>query len=162
MKPLTDCIEMIGRLLLIAHDPSPNLQRLRRALLDGARAGGPELDIGYVAALQTNAQDVLQSNAVMLLTPENLGYMSGGMKDFFDRCYHPLLDRTQGLPYALVVRAGSDGTGTRRAIESICSGLKWKAVQAPLICRGGWREQFVRQSRELGETLAAGLEAGIF
>ena len=55
-----------------------------------------------------------------------------------------------------------DGTGTRRAIESIISGQKWRLVQSPLIFRGEWNEDFVRQAEELGEAICAGLDAGIF
>jgi multimeric flavodoxin WrbA len=88
--------------------------------------------------------------------------MSGALKDFFDRIYYPCLEKTQGLPYALYVRAGHDGTGTRRGVETIVSGLRWRAVQEPLICRGEWREDFVDPCRELGTLIAAGLEAGVF
>jgi hypothetical protein len=62
----------------------------------------------------------------------------------------------------LYIRAGMDGTGTSRAVERITTGLRWRAVQPPLICRGGFREEFVGQCEELGTLMAAGLEAGIF
>ncbi len=110
----------------------------------------------------TGPDHVLAADAVLLLTTENLGYMSGAMKDFFDRCYYPLLDRTDALPMALVVRAGHDGTGTCRAVASITSGLRWKEVHAPVVCRGQWDPAFVDQARDLGSFMAAGLEAGIF
>ena len=97
--------------------------------------------------------------AIILGTPENLGYMSGALKDFFDRCYYPLLEKTEGLPYALFIRAGSDGTGTRRAVESIATGLRWRKAREPLICRGPWREEFVDEARELGALMAASLDA---
>ncbi len=154
---------MIGRLLIVAHAPSANTRAMRDALLEGARA--PEIEEVETRALspfETRPDDVLQAKGVILLTPENLGYMSGAMKDFFDRCYYPCLDRTQGLPYALCIRAGSDGTGTRRGVETIVTGLRWRAVQEPLICRGDWRPEFVDQCRELGALMAAGLDAGIF
>jgi multimeric flavodoxin WrbA len=151
------------RLLIVAHVPSENTTRLRDAALEGARS--PEIEGVEVVALtpfEAGPRDVLAANAILLGTTENLGYMSGALKDFFDRSYYGVIEETEALPYALYIRAGLDGTGTRRAVESIASGLKWKAVQEPLICRGKWQESFVDQVRDLGMAMAAGLEAGIF
>jgi len=154
---------MPKRLLIVAHAPSPRTVELRDAVVRGASA--PESsDVGIVMRppLQAVADDVLAAQAVILGTTENLGYMSGALKDFFDRIYHPCLERTQGLPYCLYIRAGQDGTGTRRAVESIATGLRWRAVQEPLICRGPFQDIFAAQCEELGMAMAAGLEAGVF
>ena len=151
------------RLLIVAHAPSPNTLRLREAALAGARS--PEIagvETTTASPFDVGPDDVLAADAVLLGTTENLGYMSGALKDFFDRVYYPVLDQTEGLSYALYVRAGHDGTGTRRAVESIATGLRWRAVQEPLILRGQFREEFVGQVEELGMLMAAGLEAGIF
>lgn len=151
------------QLLVVAHAPSPNTGRLRDAVMDGAR--DPDIsgvDVRWVAPLEAGPDDVLAADAVILGTTENLGYMSGALKDFFDRSYYPCLDRTEGLPYAAYIRGRHDGTGTRRAIESITSGLRWRAVQEPLMLIGDWDEAFTAQCRELGMAMAAGLEAGIF
>lgn len=151
------------QLLLVAHAPSPNTLRLVEAVLAGAR--NPDIQgitVRHLPPLQAAAEDVLAADAIILGTTENLGYMSGALKDFFDRIYYPCLEQTQGLPYATYIRAGHDGTGTRRAIETIVTGLRWRAVQPPLICRGDFREDFVAQCEELGSYMAAGLEAGIF
>jgi len=154
---------MPKRLLIVAHAPSINTQRLRDAALAGARSPEVEgVEVEAQSPFETTPEHVLAAQAILLGTPENLGYMSGALKDFFDRCYYPCLEKTQGLPYALYIRAGSDGTGTRRAVESIATGLRWRAIQEPLICRGPWREEFLAQCRELGMLAAAGLEAGIF
>lgn len=150
-------------LLIVAHIPSANTRRLRDAVEQGAR--DPEITGVAVRALtpfEAGPDDVRAADAVILGTTENLGYMSGALKDFFDRSYYPCLEHTQGLPYALYVRAGHDGTGTRRGVETIVTGLKWRAVAEPLICRGAFDEAFVGQCRELGTLMAAGLEAGIF
>jgi len=159
MGPMAD----FKQLLIVAHTPSPNTERLRDAVIRGARS--PEIagvNLRFVAALQARAEDVTQASAIIIGTTENLGYMSGGLKDFFDRIYNPCLEKTHGLPFAAWIRAGSDGTGTRRAIETITTGLRWRAVQEPLILKGEWREEFVGQCEELGLAMAAGLEAGVF
>lgn len=151
------------RLLIVAHAPSPNMQRLRDGALEGAR--DPEIDnveARWIAPLEAGPEDVLAAGAIILGTTENLGYMSGALKDFFDRCYYPCLEKTQGLPYAAYIRGRHDGTGTKRAIESIASGLRWRAVQEPLMMIGDWDEAFVEQCRELGMAMAAGLDGGIF
>lgn len=151
------------QLLIVAHDPSPNTRRLVEAVLQGARHEDIEnVEARHVRPLEAVPTDVLAADAIILGTTENLGYMSGALKDFFDRCYYPVIEQTEGMPYATYIRAGMDGTGTRRAIESICTGLSWKPVQDPLICRGEWREEFVEQCRELGLYMAAGLDSGIF
>jgi len=151
----------VKRLLIVAHAPSDNTLSLREAVARGA-SGETGVDVKVIAPLQAGPDDVLAANAVILGTTENLGYMSGALKDFFDRSYNPLLERTQGLPAALYIRAGSDGTGTRRAVETILTGLRWKLVQEPLLCKGPWQPAFVTQCEELGAAMAAGLAAGIF
>lgn len=150
------------RLLIVAHAPSLNTQRLLDAVIAGARSPDIEnVEVCALPPLQAGADDVLAANAIILGTTENLGYMSGALKDFFDRIYYPCLEQTQGLPYALYIRAGHDGTGTRRGVETIVTGLRWRAVQQPLICRGAWDDAFVGRCEELGLTMAAALEAGI-
>ncbi len=151
------------RLLVVAHAPSPNTQCLLDAVLDGARSPGIEnVDVRGVSPFQAGPEDVIIADAVILGTTENLGYMSGALKDFFDRIFYPCLEKTQGLPYALYVRARHDGTGTRRGVETIVTGLRWRAVQEPLICRGEWHEAFADRCRDLGAGIAAGLDVGVF
>ena len=149
-------------LLIVSHAPSPNTRRLRDAVLSGARHPDIEaVDVVVKTPLETTPQDVLACHAIILGTTENLGYMAGLTKDFFDRCYYPCLEQTQGLPFAFYIRAGHDGTGTHRAIDSISTGLRWKLVQEPLICRGEYQPTFEEQCQELGLYMAASLDAGI-
>ena len=149
-------------LLIVSHTPSPNTRKLRDAVLSGARHPDIEaVDVVVKTPLETTPEDVLACHAIILGTTENLGYMAGLTKDFFDRCYYPCLEQTQGLPFAFYIRAGHDGTGTHRAIESITTGLRWKLVQEPLICRGEYQPAFEEQCQELGLYMAASLDAGV-
>ncbi len=151
------------RLLVVGHAPSVNTRRLFDAVVEGASSIEIEnVEVMAYRPFDVQPEDVQAAQAVILGTTENLGYMSGALKDFFDRIYYPCLEHTPGMPYALYIRAGHDGTGTRRSIESITSGLGWRAVQEPLICRGDWQDAFVTQCQELGTAMAAGLEMGIF
>jgi len=150
------------KLLIIAHCPSKNTKSMGSALLKG----GQHNDIKNVLTVikspfDCNAQDVLQSDALILFTTENFGYMSGALKDFFDRVYYPCLaDKKQNdaKPYAMVIRAGLDGTGATLAVTNIIAGLKWREVQPITLCKGDFETHFVEQCRTLSLTMAMSLE----
>lgn len=150
------------QLLIVSHAPSPNTLTLRDAIAQGASHEDIEnVEVTVLAPLDAGPDDVLACDAIILGTTENLGYMSGALKDFFDRSYYPCLEKTQGLPFAFYIRAGHDGTGTLRAITSITTGLRWRLVHEPLICMGDFQADFIVQCEELGLTMAASLDAGI-
>lgn len=115
-------------------------------------------------ALETEAQDLLECDALIFGSPEYFGYMAGALKDLFDRTYeslrgHPRIFRK---PYAVFISAGNDGEGALRSIERICVGYQFRKVQPPILARGVLTEEILSKCRELGQTLAAGLEVGIF
>lgn len=152
---------MSKTLLIVYHAPSPNTQKLVEAIQSSAGEACEDITIKAIPALECQPEDTLKADAILLFTTENLGYMSGGMKDFFDRNYYPCLEEKQGTPVVAVIRAGHDGTGTERALRTILTGLKWRWVQDPLICRGDWQEDFIEQCEELAQAFAVSLEMGI-
>ena len=149
-------------LLIITHAPSENTQKLADAACASAQHPDIEVKVVCQRPQDTQPEDVLQADGVLLGTTENLGYMAGLTKDFFDRCYYPVLEHKQGMPFALYIRAGFDGTGTQRAIKTITTGLRWQWINEALILKGEWQEGFCDQVEELAMTFAAGLEAGIY
>ncbi|PNK60235.1 flavodoxin family protein [Psychrobacter sp. FDAARGOS_221] len=150
------------KLLIVAHAPSPNTKKLAQAAFDGADHQHIDVEVVLKAPQDTQPEDVLAADALLLGTTENLAYMAGLTKDFFDRCYYPVLEKKQGLAFAVYIRAGHDGTGTKRALTTITTGLRWQWTQDALILKGQWEDEFVDQVAELAMTLAAGVEAGIY
>ncbi len=149
-------------LLIVAHAPSPNTEKLAQAAYQGANHADIDIKVILKSPQQTQPEDILAADALLLGTTENLSYMAGLTKDFFDRCYYPVLEEKQGMPFALYIRAGFDGTGTKLAMKTIITGLRWNQIQETVILKGDWQDQFVEQVEELAMTLAAGVEAGIY
>lgn len=147
-------------LLIIANTPSANTLQLRTAVADGAASAETEPIV--LSPFEARAEHILQAGALILGTTENFGYMSGAVKDFFERIYYPCLEHTQGLPIALYVKAGNDGTGALTSMERIILGLRWRQVQAPLVMKGELKPEFLAACTELGAGMAEGLKLGIF
>lgn len=154
---------MTKKLLIVANTPSPNTSLLAESVLRGARHPDIEgIEAILKAPLEAGPDDVLTADAVIIGSTENFGYMSGVIKDFFERIYYPCLEEKQGLPYCLYVKAGNDGQGAKNSMEKIITGLRWNQIQEPLVLSGKYQESFATACEELGMTVAAGLEAGIF
>jgi NAD(P)H-dependent FMN reductase len=148
-------------LLYIAHAPSPNTVLLRDTTRDRIKATtGVQLVIK--PPLDATAEDAMAADAVLIGTTENIGYMAGATKDFFDRAYNPLLEVSAGKPVAIYIRAGLDGTGSKRALDGIMKGLRWRLVAPIMILHGSWQDSFTDEAAELGLSLATGLEIGAF
>lgn len=117
---------------------------------------------------------MLAAQGYLFACPENLGTMSGAMKEMFDRCYYPLLGRIEGRPYASMIAAGSDGHGAQAQLDRICTGWRLRrvaptmivnlAAQAPeaILAEKTVSEHELKLCGELGQGLSEGLAAGIF
>ena len=152
------------RRLLIVYGgrPGGRTEQLRRAAEAGVRSVGSGIELVSRHALACGPDELLTADGILLGTPEPFGYMSGALKDFCDRTFYPAEGRMQGRPYALFVSAGTDGTGTVRSVERITTGYGWTAIAPPLLVVGAVTTTALQQAEELGATLGAGLEAGIF
>lgn len=136
---------------------------MAQAVIRGANSTVVEgVEVRVRMALEASVEDVLWADAFILGTPENFGYMSGAMKHFLDTVYYPCENKIGGRAYALFVRAGNDGSGAISSIRRILTGLAVKEVQEPVLIAGDFDASRLAECEELGMTIAAGLEAGIF
>ena len=152
-----------GRHLLVVHHSSGGTTAsLCQAAVEAARSVTETVEVRSLRALVAGHHDVAWAHGVLLATPPHFGYMSGALKDFFERIYRPCLDRTVGLPYALLVKGETDVDGAVHSIEKIATGLRWKRVLAPVTVVGQASDTDRERAMELGATFAAGLEADMF
>ena len=144
-----------------------------QALAQAAKAAAGKL-AQLIAAEAAGPDDLLAARGYLFVCPENLGTMSGVMKELFDRCYYPLLGRIEGRPYASIIAAGSDGHGAQAQLDRIVTGWRLRRVAPPIIAMTHAQSPeeimasktvppaILAQAAELGVGLAEGLELGIF
>ncbi|MDR2857437.1 MAG: flavodoxin family protein [Novosphingobium sp.] len=156
-------------LAIVWHSRTGAAEAMARAAYDSAGEGALLL-----AAEHAEPAVLLAAAGYLFVCPENLGGMTGTMKEMFDRTYYPLLGRVEGRPYATAIAAGSDGRGGQAQIDRIVTGWRLRRVAGPLIVNLGAQTpeailapkrvagQALQSCRELGAALAEGLRLGIF
>jgi multimeric flavodoxin WrbA len=159
------------RLLVVYHTQSGGTAALAERIERGA-ATVPEVEVVVRRAADAKASDVLGADGLLLGTPENFGYMSGMLKDFFDRVFYDCENHVAGRPYSVFVCAGNDGTGAMREIDRIVTGWRMKKVHPGVIARrvggmagssrGHLDPSDLKLTEDLGATLAAGIAYGMF
>ncbi|MDM8166797.1 NAD(P)H-dependent oxidoreductase [Roseovarius sp.] len=158
-------------LLIVYHSKTGGSRQMAEAAASAAEGEAPTV---LKPAAKAGPDDLLRADGYIFCAPENLAAIAGVMKDFFDRCYYPVLGRIEARPYAQMVCAGSDGSNAVRQIARIAQGWRLREVQAPLIvCTHAQTpeeilaektiaEAELAKCRDLGQALAAGLSMGAF
>lgn len=164
---------MPPQLLIVYHSATGGTAQMAQAAWDGARQVA-DVEVRLLRASEADVQDLLDAQAYLFATPENLAAIAGGMKDFFDRCYYGALERIAGRPYAALVCAGSDGSSAVRQLERIATGWRLRRVaQTRIICTHAQSPAAIQAPKrigaddldaclELGTALAQGLSLGVF
>ncbi len=160
-------------LLIVYHSATGGTRQMAEAAATAAANEGG-VDVRLIEAVNAGPDDVLAADGYLFAAPENLAALSGLMKDFFDRCYYPVLGRINGRSYGLMICAGSDGTNAARQAMRIATGWRLRAVAEPLIvCTHAQTPEAIlapkviaeaelEKCRTLGATLAVGLAMGAF
>jgi multimeric flavodoxin WrbA len=149
------------RILVVYHTQTGNTGKMAEAVARGA-AAMENAQVTLKRAFDAGVEDLVGCDGLAVGTPENFGYMSGGMKDFFDRTFYPAQGKVFKKPFVVFISAGNDGTGALNSIERIARGYPLKLVAEPVIARGQVREEDLKRCDELGRLLAAGIDGGIF
>ncbi len=149
-------------LLVVYHSKTGKNGEMAAAVKRGIEHPDIDVELRFLRASEAGPDDLLWADGVMFGTPENFGYMSGALKDFFDRTFYEVEGQVDGKPYCMFVGAGNDGTGALTAIRRICNGYNFREIQDPVLVVGDLQDGQLSQCEELGMAMAAGLEAGVF
>lgn len=160
-------------LLIVCHSRTGGAEQMAQAARRGAqRADG--LQVRMLHARDAGPDDLLAAQAYLFATPENLAAIAGEMKEFFDRCYYPVLGQINARPYALLVCAGSDGSNAVRQVERIATGWRLRKVAESLIvCTHAQTPEAIQAPKtipghdlqsceDIGEALGQGLVMRLF
>ena len=148
-------------LLIIYHSQSGGTENMAQAVHKGCRQED-DVETRFLRAFDANLDDLLWADGIIFGTPENFGYMSGALKDFFDRTFYPAEPHQINLPYGIFVCSGNDGTGAVREIDRIVKGYPLRKICEPLLIVGGFKQGDQELCLEFGHGIATGLSLGIF
>ncbi|MFC1814734.1 flavodoxin family protein [Thermodesulfobacteriota bacterium] len=153
----------MAHILVIYHSQSGNTQKLAEAVASGA-ASVEDTKVVLKQAKDATIEDLVLCDGIAIGSPEYFGYMAGMIKDFFDRTYEPAKAKRAIFmkPYIIFISAGNDGRKARDQIERICLGYPFKKAYEPLIVRGTPDKESLKQCHEMGQTIAAGCDLGIY
>lgn len=162
-------------LLIVWHSRTGASEQLAIAAERGAIEQCPSAGaVRRIRCDQAKSEDLVAAQGYLFVCPENLAAIAGQMKEFFDRCYYPLLGRIEARPYASIVSAGTDGHNASRQLARIATGWRLKAVREAAIVNTASQtpeqilapktltEDQLELAAELGAALAAGIEMGIY
>lgn len=163
------------RLLIVYFSRTGGARQMAEAARNAAaEAAEGECVTVLKTAPEAGPDNLLSADGYIFAAPENLAALAGAMKEFYDRCYYPVLGKIEGRPYAQMVCAGSDGENAVKQTARIAKGWRLKPVQEPLIvCTHAQTREAIMadktiseddldQCREIGAALAAGLAMGVF
>ncbi|MFO8089263.1 MAG: flavodoxin family protein [Desulfatiglandaceae bacterium] len=151
------------KILVVYHSQTGNTRRMAEKVARGVESiNGMEAVLKKAA--DADLRHLLECDGLVIGSPEYFGYMSGMIKDFFDRTYEQARGKTEIFrkPYAVFISAGNDGSNALNHIERICIGFQFKKIHEPIVAIGEVNPDVLAKCEELGKTIALGCREGIY
>ena len=142
----------MAKLLIVYSSQSGNTEVMAKALAEGAKSAGAAVVLKK--ATDADADDMMSCDIVAIGTPNYFGYMSGLVKDFFDRAWIVIREKVAGKPYCTFGSKGGGGAQALESVERICDGLKMRKIADGLIATRQPSDDVIIQCKELGKKLA--------
>lgn len=98
-------------------------------------------------------EDLIFCDAVAFGSPNYFGYMSGLMKDFFDRAWS-IREKITGKPAAAFTSGGGSSSSALLSLERMIEAFRMEKVCDGVVSSGTPTEYILEKCRKLGQALA--------
>jgi multimeric flavodoxin WrbA len=143
----------MAKILVIYHSQGGATEKMAKAVAEGAKqVSGAKVTVKK--ALEAGVEDLLACDAIAVGSPDYFSYMAGGVKDFFDRVFHPSQGKVTGKPCATFGSAGGPPSVVLACLDKICSSMKFKKAADSVGASGGIADEVLAECRQMGRKLA--------
>lgn len=142
------------KVLVLYHSQSGNTEKMAQAVREGALTV-PGTEVNFRKAAFATVDDLVNCDAIAFGSPVYASYMSGAMKDVFDRTFRDWRGRGKGKPYAAFQSCSRGGRQALDAIDFVCTHFQLKKADDGIMTVGAPSEEVLAQCRNLGSKLAS-------
>jgi len=146
----------LDKILIIYHSQSGIVHKMAYAVKEGIeKTKGFEVIIKK--AEQANQEDLRVVSGIAIGTPDYFDYMSGTVKDFFDRTFYAVQSKIKGsltanMPCVFFVSGGTGGEPALASLRKIGMAFKFKEIDY-VTCDSHLTEEILEQCELLGKKL---------
>ncbi|MEA1958057.1 MAG: flavodoxin domain-containing protein [Chloroflexota bacterium] len=143
----------MAKVLIVYSSQSGSTAEMADAVAEGAKSvAGTEVVVKKAA--DATADDLISCNAVAFGSQTTFGYISGALKDFFDRTLIDCREKTNDKPYCTFT---SSGMGKRKALDvldGIAIAYSLKKIEEGIMSKGKPASEDIDALKEMGKKLA--------
>ncbi|MBI4835086.1 MAG: NAD(P)H-dependent oxidoreductase [Planctomycetes bacterium] len=143
---------MLKKVLIVYHSQTGNTKLAAEFVAEGVRSVKETAPI-VKKAPDAGPEELIAADAVCLGSPDYFGYMSGIVKDFFDRTFYPTQGKLDNKPCGIFVTHGGGGTAAK-SIEQLCRAFRLQQLGKSVLVKDKPDKASQEALRELGIALA--------
>jgi multimeric flavodoxin WrbA len=142
----------VVEVLVLYYSRSGRTKALADAVVEGIRSvEGASARVKRVD--YATVDDFISCDAVAFGSPNYFSYMSGLMKDFFDKAL-TIRERVSGKPSAAFTSGGGPSNSALISLEKMISSFRLEKVADGVVSQGEPNEENLTACKKLGESLA--------
>ena len=138
--------------LIIYHSKSGNTEKMAKAVQEGAASAGANVTLKD--AVDADADDMLNCDAIVMGTANYFSYEAGMIKDYFDRTFFTLKGKVDGKPYATFGSYGGGGTVAIESLNKLCDNLGLKKAADSIGAQREPSSEALEQCKALGNKMS--------